>query len=290
MLVERLEERLYDYYLPGYSLAHSESERQRLWEQACPETIYQLNAELQLLRGEGADKLSFTRPQRKMPTALRQWSNLLTLDIAHWHQQQPWSVSPHLIHSEPSSAHSRPFSPTSRMMSAVPPHYINLYDGEPIRLFYHSYFVYGQLYSALHYILQHAKQALEAWVATRYPYDLLKDLHPEQFDSLHDHDALKTYFHHQYAEWFAEQYLNAMFTLNEHLNLQTAATYIIEYTDQNGCPCVDFICKNNTALSMVRPSHFVEDMQQMANSAQYLDFEVQQLAAEIEKHCREQGW
>ncbi|MEI8656171.1 hypothetical protein [Vibrio sp. Hal054] len=44
-------------YLPGYTQA-DEATRQMLWDEASADTLYQLNAEIQLLRGKGADKLS----------------------------------------------------------------------------------------------------------------------------------------------------------------------------------------------------------------------------------------
>ncbi|MDW2406326.1 hypothetical protein R7042_29485, partial [Vibrio sp. 1262-1] len=87
-----------------------------------------------------------------------------------------------------------------------------------------------------------------------------------------------------------EQYLNWMFELNTQLSHQTAATYIIEYEDELGIPRVDFICKNENTLRMIRPAHFVEDMRQMVSSTDYLDHQVQQVALRIERQCRAKGW
>lgn len=76
-----LEERLYERYLPGYLESNSEEEKQRLWQQADPNTIYQLNSELQKLHGEGNDLISFSDSNRShLP--ITAWPDMLSADIA----------------------------------------------------------------------------------------------------------------------------------------------------------------------------------------------------------------
>ncbi|CAM3146153.1 hypothetical protein [Vibrio diazotrophicus] len=73
-------------YLPGYTQA-DEATRQMLWDEASADTLYQLNAEIQLLRGKGADKLSMCEWGREKQE-IGLYGDLLSYDIEFWHQQQ----------------------------------------------------------------------------------------------------------------------------------------------------------------------------------------------------------
>ncbi|EGQ8159777.1 hypothetical protein GUA36_14830 [Vibrio parahaemolyticus] len=293
--VVMLEERLYEHYLPGYLESNSEEEKQRLWQQADPNTIYQLNSDLQKLHGEGNDLISFSDPHRShLP--ITAWPDMLSADIAFWRKHQHW-----LLQS------NDPVTPTNEddlsVNYKIPLNYINQYNGEHLRLFYGSRLVYARLFSALHYILNHVKSVIEDWSHDRYPYQLPIELYipttsePQSavrstyhhFNSA-NYQSLKNYFQQHYSSWIEEQYLNWMFELNTQLNHQTAATYIVEYEDEFGIPRVDFICKNENTLRMIRPAHFVEDMRQMVSSTDYLDHQVQQVALRIERQCRAKGW
>ncbi|GAA5645063.1 hypothetical protein [Vibrio proteolyticus] len=291
-----LKQQLYERYLPGYSESKSNEEKQRLWQQAAPETIYQLNSELQKLHGEGADFLSLSDPMRAQ-LGVSIWPDLLAMDIAFWREHQHW-----LMHNDiPPTSFKRVND--SSLNCKIPQNYINQYNGEHLRLYYQSQLVYGRLYSALHYILNHVKSAIDTWIEERYPYQLPSELYFPSDDEQptrsqityrrsdnFNYQSLKRYFNQHYSSWLGEQYLNWMLELNQQLNRQTAATYIVEYCDAHGSPCVDFICKNESTLRMIRPDHFVEDMLQMASSTHYLEHEVQLVALDIEKRCRAEGW
>ncbi|KHT64173.1 hypothetical protein RJ45_07795 [Photobacterium gaetbulicola] len=292
------EEQLYERYLPGYMNTNCEQERNRIWEQASAETIYQLSAELQRLRGSGADLISFVHPERS-DGPVSAWPDLLSMDIVYWRKHRHWLMEPQ---NESETSQNSRLGTIGH--NQVPENYINQYIGDDIRLFYNSCFVYGRLYSALHYILALAKRQLDRWAHSLYPYQLKMAPHhsanrtgPSVLntplpggDALGSHASVKAYFHQQYTNWISEQYIEWMIVLNAQLNRQTAATYIHQYTDPNGVPCVDFICKNENTLRMIRPNHFVEDIQQMANSSGFLDHELQQIVARIEKQCRSLGW
>ncbi|HCH1881360.1 TPA: hypothetical protein NKR12_005472, partial [Vibrio parahaemolyticus] len=164
-----LEERLYERYLPGYLESNSEEEKQRLWQQADPNTIYQLNSELQKLHGEGNNLISFSDPHRShLP--ITAWPDMLSADIAFWRKHQHW-----LLQS------NEPVTPTNEddlsVNYKIPLNYINQYNGEHLRLFYGSRLVYARLFSALHYILNHVKSVIEDWSHDRYPYQLPIELY-----------------------------------------------------------------------------------------------------------------
>lgn len=279
------EEQLYQRYLPGYSDAKTDDERQRLWQLASPKTRYLIDCERQQMYGEGSDLISFHDTQRSqlVPTS---WPNLLSLDIAHW-QHKHWSPQYQVIQNS-----------HSVLSKTSPPNYINQFGGEQIRLFYRSRFVYARLYSALHYILIHAKLMSDQWSQERHPYHLPLELYqpPESIQSSpsmvteNGYQSLRNHFLQSYSDWADDQYFNWLRSFNDELNHQTPAAYIIEYQDKDGMPWIDFICKNENALAIVRPEHFVEDIEQIATSNQFLEHQVQKLAAQIEKSCREQGW
>jgi hypothetical protein len=53
----KMNDDIIETYFPGYTLANEET-RHALWDEASADTLYQLNAEIQLRRGLGSDKLS----------------------------------------------------------------------------------------------------------------------------------------------------------------------------------------------------------------------------------------
>lgn len=294
------EEQIYERYLPGYSKSMSFSEIQSLMEQVSVDVQYKINAELQQIHGEGDDRLSFENLFRSQNDPL-QWPNLLALDVAYW-SRQPWHVANTQLSSEQSSFEIGT-TKDSEHAHDVPSDYLNLYCGERVRLFYRDRFVYGRLFSALHYVLIHAKLFADHWGQQRYPYQLPMETFiktsrehgdtsslTQKLINRKAYQSLREYFNQHYISWVSEHYLDWMIELNTSLNHQTAATYIIEYQNADGLPWVDFICKNEATLRNIRPSHFVEDIDHMRSSETYLEHEVQKMAAQIVDHCRTQGW
>ncbi|SEF84191.1 hypothetical protein [Vibrio hangzhouensis] len=287
-----LEHEVYERYLSGYSSTLTEQEIQALLQKASASEKYQIDRALQPHYGKGADHLSINNPHRANLDFFS-WPDLLSIDVAFWQQQ-------HWLFSSPAYAHR--LHHNTGLHYSVPDHYVNLYCGETIQLIYHSQFVYARLFSALHYILIHAKLLADHWSLERFPHHLPTELyHPHEvindksFDpnkvvNNQSYQALKQHFLEHYTSWVDEQYLNWIQPLDTTLNKQTAAAYIIEYQDADGLPWVDFICKNNNALQIVRPDHFVEDIENIAASHHYLEHEVQQIAAQFEKHYQSQDW
>ncbi|MGL6313865.1 hypothetical protein [Vibrio sp. WXL103] len=262
-----------------------------------PQLIYQAHAASQLELGEGRDRITLNEPRRPQ-TSILEWPNLLTLDIAYWNRQL------HEINKLGQSDVAIGGQDSEHGLNITAPDgYLNQLRGEWIRLFYYQRFVYGNLYSALHYIMYKALVEVAAWLHARYPFQFLSRhqllphdgaklasesaLHQEgQFS----YESLKAYFISHYSEWINAHYFELIEELNTHLNQQTPATYVIEYLNSQGLPCVDFVCKNQQAMRLVRTEYFVEDMLSMKCDSQYLDFKIQQLAAKIENEIRSLGW
>lgn len=259
-----------------------------------PESTYRSHAEYQLRCGEGSDLLSLTEPKRAA-TSLAQWPDLLSFDIAYWNDQQAEIIRLGHNHAPIVLQQHRP-----GFIASLPEGYLNQFRGEWIRLYYHNRFVYGNLYSAQHYIMFKALVAVAAWLNSRYPHQLQRDSQllahdrcsNEAFhrESHFGYESIKNYFISHCSDWISAHYFDLSCELNTQLNQQTPATFIIEYLNSHGLPCVDFVCKNQTALRMVRPANFVEDMQSMVTDAQYLQFKIQQMAAKIAREIRSVGW
>lgn len=258
---------------------------------------YQSHAASQIELGEGQDRITLNEPRRPQ-TSIVEWPNLLTFDIAYWNRQL------HEINKLGRRDGVIGFEASKYALNMTAPNcYVNQLRGEWIRLFYRQRFVYGNLYSALHYIMYKAFVEVAAWLHARYPFQFLSShqllphngatlageraLHQEgQFS----YESLKAYFISHYSEWINAHYFELIDELNIHLNQQTPATYVIEYLNSHGLPCVDFVCKNQQAMRLVRAEYFVEDMLSMRCDSQYLDFKIQQLAAKIENEIRLLGW
>nr|WP_086938216.1 hypothetical protein [Thaumasiovibrio occultus] len=294
------QEQLYQRYLPAMLQAKHEAEKQQLWQRAGPEVRYYIDSEVQKRCGEGADKLTMNSHATLQPIT---WPDLLTMDVAYWQQrqwrpqQQPAASREQLSPLTSSSTSTSTSTSQSRLLASVPPDYINLYVGEPIRLFYHSRLVYGHLYSALHYIVLHAEHMVQRWSQAHFPYQWPHEFYAAPTErvpptvSLSDgHDWIKPYFLAHCEQWLQTQHFDWLLELNQALNQQTAAAYVIEYQDDKGFPWVDFVCKNEDALRLVRPDHFAEDIDHIAASPDYLSHHVQQFAAQLEKQCRDVGW
>lgn len=278
----------------GHLSEDAEKGRQRRMYLNDPGSLYLLHAEQQLECGEGKDLISLNEPRRKAKSLVR-WPDLLSLDIAYWNDQQAPIMQLGRDHRQITANQSNP-----KYISTIPDSYINEFRGEWIRLLYNGHFVYGNLYSALHYIIKWALAAVKTWLDRRFPFQLQRDsqllpynvgnnlaYHQENHFS---NELVKTYLTSHYCDWINTHLFDLTIELNHHLNHQTPATYIIEYVNAKGLPCVDFVCKNQDALRLIRPSHFVEDMQSMICDTRYLEHKAQELAAKIENEIRELGW
>ncbi|GIA57930.1 hypothetical protein L4F31_07095 [Vibrio paracholerae] len=274
-------------YLPGYTQAN-EATRHALWDEASADTLYQLNAEIQLRRGMGADKLSMCEWGRE-EQEIGLYADLLSYDIEFWHQQQR-AIDNQYNPDEPEQ------NPQGlRVMSTTPHDYLSLYRGDWIRLFYQGQFTYGNLYCATHFILEELEEKIEQWLETHYPYQVTMTL--EQGSQMHDNRArlsndnpvhqqryrdVKLYIQDHHAQ-FQHQ-------LTSKLNKEPVATYIIERTDDDGHPMVDFICHNDTTLRLVRPLSFVKDMRRYQKNVDALTPYIDELERACLQWIDEHKW
>ncbi|EOX3436738.1 hypothetical protein ACPFUQ_001916 [Vibrio cholerae] len=274
-------------YLPGYTQA-DEATRQMLWDEASADTLYQLNAEIQLLRGKGADKLSMCEWGRE-EKEIGLYGDLLSYDIEFWHQQQR-AIDNQYNPDEPEQ------NPQGlRVMSTTPHDYLSLYRGDWIRLFYQGQFTYGNLYSATNFILEELEERIEQWLETHYPYHVTITV--ELGSQAHDNRAMFSNDNpvHQRHYLDVKRYLQDYYAQFQHqltskLNREPVATYLIERKDDGGHPIVDFICHNDTTLRLVRPCSFVKDMMRYQKNVDTLTPYIDELERTCLQWIDEQKW
>ena len=78
--------------------------------------------------------------------------------------------------------------------------------------------------------------------------------------------------------------------LNDYLNSQTPATYIIYGIDYDGAQTVDLICKNDQTLSLIRPATFMDDFLPKTQNPAYLDLMIRRYAKQAIDRLIELGF
>lgn len=274
-------------YLPGYTQAN-EATRHALWDEASADTLYQLNAEIQLRRGMGADNLSMCEWGRE-EQEMGLYADLLSYDIEFWHQQQ------RAMDNQYNPDGSEQNSQGLRVMSTTPHDYMSLYRGDWIRLFYQGQFTYGNLYCATHFILEEVEERIEQWLETHYPYPVTMTL--EQGNQVHDNRARLSNDNpvHQQNYLRVKRYLQDHYNqfhrqLTSKLNKEPVATYLIERKDDDGHLMVDFICHNDTTLRLVRPLSFVKDIRRYQKNVDALTPYIDELERACLQWIDEQSW
>ena len=279
--------KIYQNYISKYLSASSPLEREQLLGQLTHCERYDIESELQRYIGIGEDFFSFESAKRQHDNI---YDNLLIQDIPLWQQERPSFSSFSCIKANLENINLK-----------VPGEYSNQYMGEPIKLYYRSCFVYGHLYTAVHYILHSVMQSVKAWGDAKYCHAInneLNDIHERQRHNLipmhgintDDYSQLKTYFQSHYADWFSLHYMDWFLEINDYLNHQTPSTFVREFRDSHDLPHVEFICRNEGALRMIRPRFFVQDVTQLLSTNQYLDYEIDKLSGKVLKQCRKKGW
>ncbi len=269
---------IFDKHLPGYSLA-SEEEQSSLWDLASPTVIYELNADIQIERGQGADKLSmceFGRVDEKMGD----YADLLSYDIVHWVEQQHriYNRFPEMVLDKNQGL---------KVVHSVPSGYINEYSGDWIRLFYKDKFTYGNLYSVSRFILGQVEERVERWLDGQYPHKII--VHIEPNEKTEHYPATFTSDNQEHCAKVTKiklalrpYYLQLQEELIHRLNAEPVATYLIERQDQDGFPMVDFICHNDMTLRLVRPLSFVQDMARYLKSNEILDTLIEEFYLKVQ--------
>jgi hypothetical protein len=217
------------------------------------------------------------------------YTDLLSYDIVHWASQQKH------IHNTDYPLDLARDAQNLNVIQTTPENYVSLYYGDWFRLFYRDKFTYGNLYSAVNFILDEVEERVEQWLEANYPYSIKMEVQPgEQADSNNvtltpDHQgnrdkavAIKVALLPHYQEYRKE--------LNERLNHDPVATYIIESLDEEGFPTVDFICHNDTTLRLVRPLRFVTDMTRYQKPVELLDSLIDEYHTKVRIFLAEHRW
>lgn len=274
-------------YLPGYTQA-DEATRHTLWDEASADTLYQLNAEIQLRRGLGADKLSMCEWGREEPE-IGLYADLLSYDIAYWHQQQ------HAVDNQHSLVEPEHNLQGLQVMPTTPHDYMSLYRGDWIRLFYQGQFTYGNLYCATHFILEEVEERIEQWLETHYPYQVTMTVEQGSLENdnrsrLSNDNPMHQQHYLDVKRYLQDHYAQFQHQLTSKLNKEPVATYLIERKDDDGHPMVDFICHNDTTLRLVRPLSFVKDMTRYQKNANALTTYIDELERRCLQWIDEQNW
>lgn len=278
---------IFEKYLPGYEQA-SDKEQDALWDNASPQTIYELNTAIQRERGQGADQISMCELGRE-DEQMGDYTDLLSFDIVHWVSQQK-----HIYNTDYPLDLIRD-AQNLKVIHTTPENYVSLYYGDWFRLFYRDEFTYGNLYSAVNYILDEVEERVEQWLEANYPYSIKMDvqageqplsnpvtLTPDHQGNRDKAVAIKVALRPYYQQYRKE--------LNGRLNHEPVATYIIERLDEDGFPTVDFICHNDTTLRLVRPLRFVTDITRYQKSVELLDPLIDEYHTKVRIFLAEQNW
>ncbi|MCL1051875.1 hypothetical protein L2755_19920 [Shewanella abyssi] len=281
MDLELKEKLIFEKYIPGINKLNDDDMSDAL-RSSSEATMYQINAELQQSCGKGQDVLTMNELCRA-ERSICDYPDLLSYDIPHWqYQHHHFKNFNHVdeVRSEQlAAATEEPI-----YYSKAPEGYISQYNGEWMRLFIGNKFYYGNLYSAVHFILQLVETIVEGWITQRYPYQLQMNSYlcdtktpcytvdfttSNDLNEAQSHKALALYY----------DFRNDLEPkLNKHLNKQTPATYIIYGVDYEGCPTVQLICKNDQTLSLIRPATFMQDFMPKTQNPAYLDYLASQYA------------
>ncbi|WP_228768492.1 hypothetical protein [Shewanella sp. TC10] len=276
--LELNEQQILEKYIPGISLLNEEDKEKALG--ACSSlNIYQINAGKQKIRGKGQDYFSIHEPCRTR-TSICDFADLLSYDTPHWQYQNHHFASGNEVDKERSEELADAMD-VPKYYSTAPEEFISQYNGDWAGLFIENTFYYASLYSAVHFILNAIEKTVFSWIEQRYPYRIQMNSYLCQENTLREplyrvefttnnqtnndcaHDARMAY----------RNFENSLRPkLNQYLNTQTPATYIIYGTDYNGNPTVDLICKNDNTLALIRPARFIEDFMPKTQSPEYLDF------------------
>ncbi len=266
-------------HLPGYKIA-TDDEQSVLWDPASPQVIYELNADIQLERGQGLDKLSMCELGRE-DEQMGNYTDLLSYDLIHWVGQQNriFNKFPEVEFGNDEQG--------LKMVRTTPSDYINQYSGNWFRLFYREKFTYGNLYSAVHFILEQVEERVGELLESKYPYTVVMKM--ESSELLDENSITITADNDENLDQVVDiklglrpNCLQFQSELNHRLNGEPVATYIIERQDDDGFPSVDFVCHNDTALRLVRPLRFVKDMTRYQKSREVLDTLVNEYYARVQ--------
>ncbi|MDW6002323.1 hypothetical protein [Vibrio mangrovi] len=280
-----------EHYMPGFTHL-SEEEADQYWFEASPQTVYQTNMALQKLRGKGKNFLSMFEASR---ADICDFPDLLCYDIPYWEYQK------HCIESwdnpDPEKTNRlRILMNIPCFHREIPAGYSCTFNDEWIRLFMNGQMVYGSLYSASHYILSKIEEAVNSWIEQCYPHQVQMDVHLDRsddnciqvsFDSNHIFNYQQT---HKAKKECRRLYSALSEKLEQELNRQIPATYLIEFIDSDGSPQADFVFKNNQTLSLVCPVRFLEDFTRLTQSNHQLDFLVNRYVKQITSQLIELGF
>ncbi|MDG3085292.1 hypothetical protein P7F88_03905 [Vibrio hannami] len=295
-MLKKEKEAILERYLPGITRL-PEEEADTRWRDASADITYKINSELQRLRGKGKDYLSVNELSRAERN-ICDYPDLLSYDVPHWRFQQ-YCIQSWENRDEAEEKRLTDAMEVPAFVRKAPEGYISEYKGEWIRLFVDKRFVYGNLYSAVHYIFDKVEEIVEQWIEQRYPYETQANSYLNQQEKPCP-DTYRVEFTHNHPEnherafaaraEFRKLYWKLLPELNAQLNRQAPATYRMDSTDYDGSPMTDFVCRNTSTLSLIRPKTFLDDFMALTRNPEELDFIANKYAKRVTNHLLSVGF
>lgn len=263
MDLEYKKQQILEAYFPGIASLNSD-DADNVYLEASDVQKKEYIAECQKLYVKGKDHLTMNEPFRP-ERDICDFPDLLSYDIPYWQYQESLDDA---ILAE---------METPKYIAKAPDKYISKFCGDWVRLYIDGTFYYGSLYTAMHFILSTVEENVNSWIEQRYPYQL--QLNTYQCDNQKGYVSVEFATNNESnnkqssrARCVMRDFLNDLSPeLNDYLNAQTPATYIIYGVDYDGAPTVDLICKNNQTLSLIRPATFMDDFLPKTQNPAYLD-------------------
>jgi hypothetical protein len=295
MSLEKKREDIFERFIPQYK-SLSQAEIEKVWDNASPQIIYELNSELQKLMGRGKDLITCNELGRA-DRHICEYPDLLSYDLPYWQFQEFCIQSGGIDRAEKREQLIDNMN-VPKYIAKAPKEYFSKFQGDWIRLFYNDKLVYGSLYTAENYIFERVDELVELWIEQRYPYKLqmntyiTKGVTPGEFSyeakfaSNNEVNAEKA---HESRMMYRKIYWKLLPQLSRELKKQAPATFLVEALDFEGFPHVDFVFRNAKTLSMVRPNTFIEDFELLRQNDTTLEFLANKYAKIATNYLLERG-
>ena len=256
-------QQILEAYFPGIS-SLNDDDADNVYLDASDAQKHKYLAECQKLYVKGRDHLTMNEPLRP-ERDICDFPDLLSYDIPYWQYQES--------HDDAILEEMK----TPKYIAKAPDKYVSKFYGDWVRLYIDGIFYYGSLYTAMHFILLALEETVTSWIEQRYPYQL--QLNTYQCENQKGCVSVEFATNNESNDKQSSRARSVMWDflkelapeLNDYLNSQTPATYMIYGVDCEGAPTVDLICKNDQTLSLIRPATFMDDFLPKTQNPAYLD-------------------